>query len=109
MKVTCIHNNKITENCTDAVDGTLAKFECAPYYEDLGLRHTPVHLCYDGSWNQRRPQCVPDVMGKIRPKELFMVAVGKYYESYNDPRDLKTAQFSLVATAVTRNIDSSTI
>ncbi|RZC34678.1 prolow-density lipoprotein receptor-related protein 1-like, partial [Asbolus verrucosus] len=152
MKVTCTYKNKVTDNCTDAIDGTLAKFHCATFYEDLGLQNMPVHLCHDGSWNQRRPECVPvcgrksvtattlivngtnvtqgdypwqvalytaqskvlicggsmitqrviitaahcitDQKGKMLSKDLYMVAVGKYFRPYNDPRDANEAQFS---------------
>ncbi|RZB40334.1 Trypsin domain containing protein, partial [Asbolus verrucosus] len=154
MKVTCRHKNQTTENCTDAVDGTLAKFECASYYEDLGLRNMPVHLCHNGLWNQRTPECVPacgqksvnatslitegttvnhgdypwqaalynvennilicggslitarcvtDFKGKIHPRDLYMVAVGKYYRSYNDSRDVNKAQFSSVSIVANKN------
>jgi hypothetical protein len=60
MRVTCIYNkHEETENCTEAVEGTLVRFDCAPFYEDLGLSRHPIHICRDGSWDQRRPECTP--------------------------------------------------
>jgi hypothetical protein len=59
MTVTCTYNNKRTENCTNAVDGTVAKFRCAPYYEDGGLDRHPAHVCFNGKWSHSIPECVP--------------------------------------------------
>ncbi|KAJ3665179.1 hypothetical protein Zmor_000687 [Zophobas morio] len=59
VRVTCMYKNKETENCTDAIEGTLAKFKCAPHYEDPALRTKPVHICQNGEWDQPEPHCVP--------------------------------------------------
>ena len=59
LNVTCIYQNKQTQNCTEAIDGTLAKFKCASFYEDFGLNRKPVHICQDGNWDQREPKCEP--------------------------------------------------
>ncbi|KAJ3665180.1 hypothetical protein Zmor_000688 [Zophobas morio] len=83
VRVTCSYNDKETENCTDAVEGTLAKFKCAPFYEDLALKTKPVHICQDGEWDQPEPHCVP-VCGQktVEPTKLIVngtdVAKGDY-------------------------------
>ena len=59
MRVTCTYKGKERENCTEAVDGTSAKIQCADFYEDLQLENKPDHICFDGTWSQPHPQCVP--------------------------------------------------
>ncbi|XP_063918420.1 uncharacterized protein LOC135133831, partial [Zophobas morio] len=59
MRVTCTYNGKERENCTEAVDGTSAKIQCADFYEDLQLENEPDHICFDGTWSRPHPQCVP--------------------------------------------------
>ncbi|KAJ3665177.1 hypothetical protein Zmor_000686 [Zophobas morio] len=73
IHVTCMYKQKETENCTDAIEGTLAKFKCAPFYEDLGLRTKPVHICQGGEWDQPEPHCVP-VCGQktVEPTTLIL-------------------------------------
>jgi hypothetical protein len=41
-------------------------------------------------------RCVVDLRGEMVPKSEFIVAVGKYYLNYSDPRDVHQAQFSQV-------------
>ncbi|KAJ3649363.1 hypothetical protein Zmor_021113 [Zophobas morio] len=153
MQVTCVYRDKETENCTESVDGTIAKIRCAPFYEDLQLERTPLHICDNGTWSQRLPQCEPicgqkvvdatqlivngtnvvkgdypwqvalyskmhnnllicsgslisprivltaahcitDENGKLLNKDNYVVAVGKYYRNFDDPRDRNEAQFS---------------
>lgn len=60
MTITCVYPDKgETENCTNAIDGTLAKFKCAPFYEDPYLQRLPAQVCKDGTWSQRKPECSP--------------------------------------------------
>ncbi|XP_063919441.1 uncharacterized protein LOC135134643 isoform X2 [Zophobas morio] len=59
MHVTCVYREKEIENCTEPVEGTIAKFRCAPFYEDLQLKKRPVHICNDGTWDQPLPECEP--------------------------------------------------
>ncbi|XP_044259079.1 uncharacterized protein LOC123007726 [Tribolium madens] len=155
MTVTCTYpNNKGEGNCSNAIDGTLARFKCEPLYEDPNLQRIPGRICRDGSWDNSSPECVPVcgqksveaqkliVNGKTAkrgtypwqvalysrqnkdlicggsliklnmiitaahcvtdsqeraqpiPKENYIVAVGKYYRKFDDPRDSKEAQFS---------------
>jgi hypothetical protein len=77
MRVTCIYNkHEETENCTEAVEGTLVRFDCAPFYEDLGLSRHPIHICRDGSWDQRRPECTP-VCGQKSVNAQTLIVNGK--------------------------------
>ncbi|XP_970945.2 modular serine protease isoform X1 [Tribolium castaneum] len=155
MTVTCTYpNNKGEGNCTNAIDGTLARFKCEPLYEDPNLQRIPGRVCRDGTWDNSSPECVPVcgqksvevqkliVNGKTAkrgtypwqaalytrdkkelicggsliklnmiitaahcvtdqqdraqplPKENYIVALGKYYRKFDDPRDSKEAQFS---------------
>ncbi|XP_064212353.1 modular serine protease isoform X2 [Tribolium castaneum] len=157
MTVTCTYpNNKGEGNCTNAIDGTLARFKCEPLYEDPNLQRIPGRVCRDGTWDNSSPECVPVcgqksvevqkliVNGKTAkrgtypwqaalytrdkkelicggsliklnmiitaahcvtdqqdraqplPKENYIVALGKYYRKFDDPRDSKEAQFSEV-------------
>ena len=59
MQVTCVYRDKEVENCTEPLEGTIAKIRCAPFYEDLQLKRRPVHICNDGTWDQPLPQCEP--------------------------------------------------
>ena len=57
MRVTCTYKGKERENCTEAVEGTRARFQCANFY--VQLKSKPVHVCTNGMWDQPNPQCVP--------------------------------------------------
>ncbi|KAH0816618.1 hypothetical protein GEV33_006173 [Tenebrio molitor] len=100
-KVVCEFKGKEIDNCTDPEDGTIAKFKCAPFYEEKSLNLGPL-LCVDGTWSRPAPKCVPaaycvtDYDGKLLPKSEYTLAVGKYYRSFSDPRDAHQAQFSEV-------------
>ncbi|KAJ3649365.1 hypothetical protein Zmor_021115 [Zophobas morio] len=59
MKVTCIYREKEIENCNEPLEGSIAKFRCAPFYEDSQLKRRPIHICNDGTWDQQLPQCEP--------------------------------------------------
>ncbi|XP_063918251.1 modular serine protease-like isoform X2 [Zophobas morio] len=59
MQVKCTYKSKERENCTGAVEGTLAKFRCADFYEDVQLKSRPPQICVNGEWSQQNPQCVP--------------------------------------------------
>lgn len=61
MKVSCTLYGVKLENCKDAVEGTVAKFECAGFYEDHGLERHPVHVCSNGKWSHSLPECVPSM------------------------------------------------
>jgi hypothetical protein len=68
-KVSCFLKGKELENCIEPVEGTLAKYECATYYEDPQLAKNPINICLNGFWDQRQPNCVPgnytlDVLNK---------------------------------------------
>jgi secreted trypsin-like serine protease len=58
-KVSCFLKGKELENCIEPVEGTLAKYECATYYEDPQLAKNPINICLNGFWDQRQPNCVP--------------------------------------------------
>ncbi|XP_063925673.1 modular serine protease-like [Zophobas morio] len=151
LNVTCVYKNMETENCTEAINGTLVKFKCASFYENFDLNRQAVHICQDGNWDQTEPKCQP-VCGQKTveatpliiegtnvtkgeypwqvaiyrksdnllicggsllnqrviltaahcvtnenaeplPEGDYFVAVGKYYNKYDDKRDTK-AQFS---------------
>ena len=57
--MTCTHNKKVLDNCTEPSEGTIAKFECAPFHEDQRLKSRPIHICQNGEWDQEMPQCQP--------------------------------------------------
>ena len=59
MTVTCTYNGRTLDVCEKPLDGTLAKFRCADYYEDKGLERYPTHVCYNGEWNHLLPECLP--------------------------------------------------
>ena len=59
VKATCIVDGKESENCDQPTDGTSVKYECAPFYEDLQLAQNPVHMCQNGKWSHKSPECVP--------------------------------------------------
>jgi hypothetical protein len=70
--VTCTANGKQTINCTDAIDGTTAEFNCATFYENVDARPA---VCTNGSWSKRIPDCQP-VCGKISPTRQPTLIVG---------------------------------
>jgi hypothetical protein len=70
--VTCTANGKQTINCTDAIDGTIAEFNCATFYENVDARPA---VCTNGSWSKRIPDCQP-VCGKISPTRQPTLIVG---------------------------------
>jgi hypothetical protein len=41
--------------------------------------------------------CITDVYGKMLNKEDYLVAVGKHYRKYDDPRDSNHSQTSVVS------------
>jgi secreted trypsin-like serine protease len=71
-KVVCLFNTKETDHCTDPVDGTLAKFTCAPFYEEKGINLAPL-LCVDGTWSRPPPKCVPVCGQKSIPSTALIV------------------------------------
>jgi hypothetical protein len=58
MTVKCTVKNKEMVNCTDALDGTIAQFKCASYYEDSRVSR-PKAICVDGRWSESVPDCRP--------------------------------------------------
>jgi hypothetical protein len=40
------------------IDGTIARFTCAPYYEKNSVEQRPF-VCLDGTWSQPAPKCIP--------------------------------------------------
>jgi secreted trypsin-like serine protease len=74
MTVKCTVKNKEMVNCTDALDGTIAQFKCASYYEDSRVSR-PKAICIDGRWSESVPDCRP-VCGKVRPKRDPTLIVG---------------------------------
>ncbi|XP_068900932.1 uncharacterized protein [Tenebrio molitor] len=154
LTVKCTARGKEAMNCTDALDGTVANFRCASFYEDSRLAR-PKAVCTDGKWSEIVPDCRPvcgktsitrdptlivggrvsekgqfpwqaalysslhqsflcggtllnekvvltaahcitDVYGKMLPKENYLVAVGKHYRKYDDPRDSNHSQTSVI-------------
>ncbi|RZC34677.1 hypothetical protein BDFB_004518, partial [Asbolus verrucosus] len=65
-KVTCTFNGKPVDGCTNAVNGTVATFKCAPYYENSELNRNPFRFCQNGSWSSEIPTCTP-ICG-VKPK-----------------------------------------
>ncbi|XP_068893727.1 uncharacterized protein [Tenebrio molitor] len=74
MTVKCTVKNKEMVNCTDALDGTIAQFKCASYYEDSRVSR-PKAICIDGRWSESVPDCRP-VCGKVRPKRDPTLIIG---------------------------------
>ena len=56
-KVTCSYNNAVIEDCTQAVEGTIAKFRCSPFYENPQLENRPFRICTSGTWDEEQPYC----------------------------------------------------
>ena len=59
VQISCSHNDKEMKDCSKAPDGTIAKHQCAPFYEDIQLAKNPVRVCRNGSWDMKKPECVP--------------------------------------------------
>jgi secreted trypsin-like serine protease len=154
LTVKCSASGKETMNCTDVLDGTIAHFRCASFYEDSRLAR-PQAVCTEGKWSESVPDCRPvcgrtsttrgptlivsgrvskkgqfpwqaalyssvdqsflcggslinekliltaahcitDVYGKMLNKEDYLVAVGKHYRKYDDPRDSNHSQTSVI-------------
>ncbi|XP_063918421.1 uncharacterized protein LOC135133832 [Zophobas morio] len=64
MQVTCSYKGEERKNCTGAVEGTVARFRCVNFYENVGSDRELVHVCVNGSWDQSPPVCVPSACGK---------------------------------------------
>jgi hypothetical protein len=45
------------------IDGTIARFTCAPFYEKDSVEQRPF-VCLDGTWSQPAPKCVPGQSSK---------------------------------------------
>ncbi|XP_063923280.1 uncharacterized protein LOC135137524 [Zophobas morio] len=82
------NNSTSTEPCVNVTDGTLALFECAPFYEDFSLSRNPLQVCVDGKWDKPSPVCSPvcgkpdeDTNGKI----FFPWHVGIYSSTSKNP------------------------
>ncbi|XP_063930382.1 uncharacterized protein LOC135142584 isoform X2 [Zophobas morio] len=62
MNITCYFNIRKLKNCAEPVVGTIAKYHCAPFYEDVKLME---HSLYcngswgNASWTPGTPYCVP--------------------------------------------------
>ncbi|XP_063910061.1 uncharacterized protein LOC135127544 isoform X1 [Zophobas morio] len=67
MKVICSDSDNIVENCTQAVEGTIARFQCAPFYKDPRLEKGALRICTNGTWNQELPQCRPECGQVLAP------------------------------------------
>lgn len=66
MKATCTFNHQEIVNCKDPPSGTIAKFECLPFYEDLSRSRNAVQKCFDGSWEtENKPRCVPGQISRL--------------------------------------------
>jgi hypothetical protein len=74
LAVKCTTRGKQTINCTDAVDGTIAQFRCASFYEDSRLAR-PTAVCTDGKWSESVPDCRP-VCGKTSTTKDPTLIVG---------------------------------
>ncbi|KAJ3653972.1 hypothetical protein Zmor_013190 [Zophobas morio] len=84
LQVTCTHNKKVLDNCTEPSEGTIAKFECAPFHEDQRLKSRPIHICQNGEWDQEMPQCQP-VCGERSIKSRSIAVNGTQKRSTNYP------------------------
>jgi secreted trypsin-like serine protease len=71
-KVVCEFKGKEIDNCTDPEDGTIAKFKCAPFYEEKSLNLGPL-LCVDGTWSRPAPKCVPVCGQKFNSSAALIV------------------------------------
>ena len=70
MQVTCSYKGEERKNCTGAVEGTVARFRCVNFYENVGSDRELVHVCVNGSWDQSPPVCVPS--GQYYPFTIFI-------------------------------------
>ncbi|XP_063923461.1 uncharacterized protein LOC135137673 isoform X2 [Zophobas morio] len=61
MKVKYTYPDDLTSNddYNTVVDGTLAQFECSPFYEDFSLKKNPFRICVNGKWDLPLPECYP--------------------------------------------------
>ncbi|KYB29441.1 hypothetical protein TcasGA2_TC031984 [Tribolium castaneum] len=73
LQATCVFKGKESENCTEPIEGTQVKYQCAPYYEDKNLAQYPVGNCKDGTWDRATPNCVPICGVKsVQPQQLII-------------------------------------
>ncbi|KAJ3653969.1 hypothetical protein Zmor_013188 [Zophobas morio] len=75
MTVTCTYNDKELTPCTGALEGTIARFRCADFYEDQGLESQPLRICAKGAWGSNLPKCVPRC-GKPASARLATLIIG---------------------------------
>lgn len=59
VSVFCSFNSVPLKDCLNPVEGTLARFKCADFYEDESLERHPFHVCTGGKWSYDLPKCEP--------------------------------------------------
>lgn len=64
MSVNCTLNEALLKDCKTPVEGTIARFKCADFYEDLSLAIFPIHICINGKWSHDEPNCEPSMNSK---------------------------------------------
>lgn len=45
-------------NCFNAVDGTIATYSCAKYFEDPNFTKNSIRKCRNGEWTPKQFDCV---------------------------------------------------
>jgi hypothetical protein len=76
ITVVCTFKNNETSKCINPPHGTIAKHVCAPFYEDLALVKNPVRVCRNGTWDSKKPECVP-VCGQKAVSAQTLIINGK--------------------------------
>jgi hypothetical protein len=54
------------------IDGTIARFTCAPFYEKDSVKQRPF-VCLDGTWAESAPKCVPVSGQKAREQNQLII------------------------------------
>ncbi|XP_063910656.1 clotting factor C-like [Zophobas morio] len=77
MTATCTFGSSTPSSCANAIDGTVAHFQCAPFYE-VPREKKPYRLCSKGHWVGNVPTCVSS-MYELVVYYLVFCFVGEQY------------------------------
>lgn len=95
MQLRCYDNDKSKNEikCNEAIDGSIAKIECAKYYEFPNrpkVREAITRYCYNGKWNNEFPQCVPGQPIVINYNIIFNIYLGRNSTICNSTRVIES-------------------
>ena len=92
MTVTCTLNEQTLKSCADAFDGTVARFQCARYFENQGQEKDPFRLCSNGRWVGSLPTCVPRKFVKITRTWVSHKLISNLHDFLKASKTRKTHQ-----------------